>query len=159
MGEHISLGQIATVIIAGLIALLSAKYTADRALKKFRSEKWWVKKVEAYTDILEALHHEKAITYEFLESIKNKREVNEELEDKLRENAIHAREQLSLFIDIGGFYISDEALKHLKAHKTNITTIQKEQDEMIALSKELSAIGKCIEKMIELAKSDLKSEE
>ena len=39
------------------ISVLVAIITVKLSLKKFRSEKWWEKKVEVYSKIIDALHH------------------------------------------------------------------------------------------------------
>ena len=48
------------LFIALSIALVSAHITVRLALKRFRSEKRWLRKMEAYERIIEALHHLKA---------------------------------------------------------------------------------------------------
>ena len=47
-------GQVVSAIV---IAVISARVTVHFALKRFYSEKWWERKTEAYTAIIEALHH------------------------------------------------------------------------------------------------------
>ena len=44
------------LIVGIVIAAASALITVRLSLKRFRAERWWERKVSAYTDTLEALH-------------------------------------------------------------------------------------------------------
>ena len=49
--------QIGNLVVGLVIAVVSARVTVHFALKRFYSEKWWERKAEAYSSIIEALHH------------------------------------------------------------------------------------------------------
>ncbi len=45
-------------ILTGIvIAVISSLIATHLALKRFRTEKWWERKVDAYLKIIEALHN------------------------------------------------------------------------------------------------------
>jgi len=56
--EDIALNLFTAILIGALSALI----TADLAFRRFRTEKWWERKVEAYTKVIESLHYLKAWT-------------------------------------------------------------------------------------------------
>ncbi len=55
--NSISLG--ANLVIGIVVAIVSARVTVSLALRRFYAEKWWERKWEAYTGIINALHHMK----------------------------------------------------------------------------------------------------
>lgn len=97
------------------VAVLTSWLTVHMTLKRFRSEKWWGKRSEAYSQIMEALHH-------IREHADNERAAEQrgatlaaELAKKLRSNVEKATAEIRLRRDIGSFLISEDAVAALNA--------------------------------------------
>ena len=66
-------------IIGGIIVgAVSAWITVQLSLRKFRTEKWWELKVEAYSKIIGALHNSKAFADEHLNAHNRGYKISEE---------------------------------------------------------------------------------
>lgn len=107
-----------TVLFQGGFALftavIAAWITVRLALRRFYQEKWWEAKMQAYTQVIQALHHMKwdvdvSIAAEIGESEPDT-EFHKELDEKHRLAWHEIRRQS----DIGDFLFSRESLKILR---------------------------------------------
>ncbi|MGO8763256.1 MAG: hypothetical protein ACLQUS_14825 [Desulfobaccales bacterium] len=163
---------IISFIISVVSAVVSARVTLHYALKRFYFEKWWERKAEAYTSILEALHHLKNHIDHELEfnkihpSLYEKgQKVLNELTEKMKDAIDEIRKQA----DIGAFVISEEAVNALHTLLTELEesvsklkipaiteVINSKQILREHFDLKLSAVNKCLEFMRYTAKNDLK---
>ena len=65
------------------IALLSAWVTVKFAIRRFRSEKWFERRLEAYTKVIEALHFMKHCTETRFGATERGIDLSESVEDEL----------------------------------------------------------------------------
>jgi hypothetical protein len=135
--------------------------TLHYALKRFYFEKWWERKAEAYSSILEALHHLKNHADHELASDKvvepslrpKLEKVLEELKEKMTDGIAEIRKRA----DIGAFVISEEAVSALHALLNELgeaVKSPKSSNEYFNLV--LSAVNRCLDSMRYIAKNDLK---
>ncbi|HHT9104504.1 MAG TPA: hypothetical protein ACFYD7_01370 [Candidatus Wujingus californicus] len=156
--------QILIAIIPGiLISFLTAFLTVRLSFKKFRHERWWDRKADLYSNILDSLHQR--IKYLENESdvycseycdnsltneMKNK---TNELYKKYSESLDH----IARVRDIGSFIISKEAIEELnKGLNSGLT--EKDWREMYPpdfYKKELDTVNNCLQRIIIIAKKDL----
>src|SRR5512140_1398437 len=104
MGPLLSFGG--SVVVAIIVAVLAVHL----ALRRFYTEKWWERKIAAYTAIIEALHHvrnhaDTNLTFSMLG-----RELPEQGEKELTEKLQGAMAELRKQLDIGNFVLSEEAV-------------------------------------------------
>lgn len=96
-----------------------AYFTVTWSLKKFLREKKWEKKSEAYSRIIEALHHLKRIDALYVDEELERKTISEEERKEILTKYTQAKEELEKYIDMGRYYISDEAIVSLeKLQKT-----------------------------------------
>jgi len=133
-----------------LAAVLTAYFTVTWSLKRFLKEKKWEKKSEAYSRIMEALHHMKRIQLLYLDDELERKKIDKE---KLAEINFHfqqARSELEKYIDIGLYYISDEAIFALEklhsVHEECLDDWNNDGSDLFELyEKELKAVKDCLE--------------
>lgn len=142
--------QVLTGIVVAVISALTATHLA---LKRFRTEKWWEKKVDAYSRIIEALHNSKIWTDEHLGEEYHKRKMPEETKREITSRARTAREEIQKAINVGGFLLSDEALARLRKYEQE--TNEKHDSWVDVLESVSIATDKCLEEIITIAKRDL----
>lgn len=144
-------------IISGVaIAGLSSLITVHLSMRRFRTEKWWEKKAEAYSNILGAIHDAKVFAEENLEAMHKGREISEEEDRELRHKSKMAESEIDRAMDVGAFYLSQEALDCLKKYKKESSEAGKDHDWTLYLIEDLGATDKCLKSMIEVARNDLK---
>ena len=66
-----------------LIAAVSSWITVQLALRRFRRERWWERKTDAYTKVIEALHNSKEFSDRHLEAAQAGREIPDDLLEPL----------------------------------------------------------------------------
>lgn len=144
------------VISAVVIAGLSSWITVFLSLRKFRTEKWWEKKAEAYSNLLGAIHDSKAFAEENLNAEFRSRELTE-LEDKeLRAASKKSEAEIYRAMDVGAFYLSEQAIECLKKYKKESSEAGKDNSWVQYLIEDLDAANSCLKSMIEIARNDLK---
>ncbi|MBT3320724.1 MAG: hypothetical protein HN392_00385 [Anaerolineae bacterium] len=145
-----------SILTGILIAGATSWITVQLSLRQFRSQKWWEKKVDAYTRILNALHQLKKSSNEHLEAEYRGRTVGEERAEELKELSKKSREELKSAMDIGAFLLSDKAVKVLDEYESQIDNLD-QIESWFEYIDYLNAINqKTLKKIIPIARKDLK---
>jgi hypothetical protein len=150
------LKNIIQIIIPGLIiSIITAFLTVKLSIKQFTSQRWWEKKVESYSKIIENLSNLQFCFEEWLSYAYNEKELGKEAIEKLNKNHEQAREKIKLISAIGAFAISKEASGVLSELVSEIDKPEYEDTWVEQLESDLGNIKKRIVKIVELAKVDL----
>jgi hypothetical protein len=151
--EQILIGAFVTLAIGGVTAFI----TTTLNLRRYRSEKWWEKKSEAYAKIIQALHHATNTLLEWAEQDMIGDDVPEEKAKRLDEDYKNARLEIETATGIGAYIISKEVadvLVQLKRRKRPARTRDTPRFELYEADAE--AYGSALDKIRELARKDLK---
>ena len=105
------------IISAIAIATVSSWTTVQLSLKRFRSERWWEKKAEAYERVIEAFHNSKKFDSEHMRAVERGSEVPNDRDQELRKLSKAARDEILRAADIGGFVMSEGAMKILSRYE------------------------------------------
>ena len=145
-----------TALTGILIAVVSSWVTVQLSLRKFRIEKWWERKADAYASVIEALHNSKEFSEQHLRAGERGREISEDRDAELRVQAKAGSEEIRRVADIGAFLLSDQAM-------VRMAQLQKEEDEASDtmdwfeyLEGDYQAVSTCLDDIIAIAKADLK---
>ena len=91
-----------------LIAVLTAFLTVRLSLRRFRAERWWERKAEAYSKIVEALHN----AMEYCAAMSDEEQMGSELSDerkkRLTDDYLVAVQEIKKATGIGAFIISSD---------------------------------------------------
>jgi len=145
------------LLISIIIASISAWITVQLSLKKFRTERWWELKVESYKKVIEALHHSKTYTDQFMDATIEGRNLPESRKEKLFKQARKGHDEIIKAIDIGAFSLSEKALKRLREYLIQAIEVRKIQDFFEYLEEDQKTTELCLNDFIEIAKKDLKA--
>jgi hypothetical protein len=151
------------LVLAIASAIVSALITVHLALKRFRAERWWERKADAYSAIIEALHHMKRGIGDDLRGIEQNRPPPDDERDKeLTARYAKASDEVHKAADLGSFLLSDQASEALKELMDGLRQAHEDAlvdgmypDAYIGLSGQLKAIEKCLAKLPQIAKRDL----
>ena len=147
-------------IITGIVtAAISSWIAVQLSLRKFHLEKWWERKANAYSALIQALHDSKTFCDEHFEALCAGRQVSDERDKELRIRARKATDEIRRAIDIGAFLFSDEALEVLKRYNKDQEEVSKAQDWYEYLDTDLAATSRCLEDIIKIARKDLKTDQ
>lgn len=148
--------EVALNILSGLaIALATSWFTVFFSLKRFRTEKWWEKKAEAYTSLLSALHNSKAFSEINLSAEMRGRELTDQEDKELREKSRESEAKIYREMDVGAFYLSSKAINRLKLYKKQIADAGAINSWVQYLLDDLEATNSCIKDIVEIAREDL----
>lgn len=137
-----------------------AYFTLTLSLKKFFKEKRWERKFEAYSKIIEALHHLKATNIYWENESWDDVAYNEEKSTKVYNRFRAAQDELDKYVDVGSFYISAKAIDALNELKKVQQECKNEWDETDPFQPELYrregiAISKCLDAVKAIADKEI----
>jgi hypothetical protein len=144
-------------IIAGIaIAVLTSWLTVQFALRRFRSEKWFERRLDAYTKIIESLHFMKRCTDRQLRAEEaGGCEIAREVQEEIVQMYNTGFADLRRLTDMGALVFSSEAVTVLDAVRQGLDAASEEQSSWAQLHAEAAAIGKCLKEIVPIAKRDL----
>jgi hypothetical protein len=100
--------QLAIPILSGVIvSVITAVITVHLSLRRFYSEKWWERKAEAYSRIVECLYLVQLNAQAVLTAVEASQEFPDEEYDRLSEEARKAGTEIAKATSIGAFIISE----------------------------------------------------
>ena len=136
--------------------------TVKISLKKFRTEKWWEKKAETYSIVIDSLHKLKNYCEQKLAAEENNIYSNTPVQglSKEKEMALHkqymqAHQEVIRVIDVGSFIISKSALSVLEIYKNRPELDWGENDLIDIITQDLKHTTSCLENFKKEAKKDL----
>jgi hypothetical protein len=156
-GSHVTidLQQTAVNAVPSIVAaVLSAGLTARWALTRFRTEKWWEKKVQTYTEIAQALFLVKRYVDDWLTNYDARAERTEDYMTRLLDDWHKGARAVDEATVIGTFVISEEATAVLETLRRD--KVQGDPDDAFdEASHEAAALEKAIPAFIAAARADL----
>ncbi len=106
------------ILSAIAIAAITSWITVQLSRHKFRAERWWDKKVEAYERVIEAFHNSKKFYTENIKAELSGIEISDERKDELRNSSLIARDEILRASDIGAFILSENAVNILTSYES-----------------------------------------
>jgi hypothetical protein len=148
-----SIIQFVTSLLTPLVvAVVTAVLTVQLSFRRFQSERWWDRKADAYSRIIEALHHLVAhASMTWAEWVENAT-YSDEYKKKVLASQEKAFIDLEMVTGVGAYVISDEAAKVL----AQLASRPKHENPWDDLDANQSDYAQALAKIRELAKKDLK---
>ena len=138
-----------------LIAGITAWITVRLSLRRFRSERLWERKVQAYEKILESLHHLKSYCNEHIKSYEIGSSVGEEREKELYRKFKLAWGEINKYRDIGAFLVADSAVERLKLFEKEIQDSHVMSSFFELVDTQYGIVDDCIRDINKIARSDI----
>jgi type I site-specific restriction endonuclease len=144
-------------LIPGVVISVIAAYATVRfSLRRFRAERWWEAKTEAYSKVIESLHHMKRYCSLEIRAYEHLTTLDQERRDALISRWREAADQISLAADVGSYMISKEAVECLEKMEKGLDEIGTDQDWYSYIESQYVEIKRCLEAIRGIAKQDLK---
>lgn len=138
------------------IAAISSWVTVYLSRNRFRSERWWEKKVEAYERVIDAFHKAKKFDLEHIRADELRLEIDEARQTELRLQAREARDEILRASDVGGFILSGNALSILAKYEAESDSIPRFNTWYEHLDHSWSLTHRYMREFIAEAHTDLK---
>ena len=146
---------LAACVVAIVTTTISAWIAVPFALRRFRKERRWERKEEAYGRVLHSLAHLKDYLDVNYEAALLRKEIHEEIEADLRAKARQARKEIKVAVDLRGFLLSTEARERLARFQSEDDDASNEKSWFEYLDASLAAAQNCLEDLTEIAARDL----
>jgi hypothetical protein len=151
------LADSAKVVVPGIVvAVVASLVTVRLSIGRFHAEKWWERKEEAYSNLIDIMYSLKNYTTKHLAHeqdperfTKGEREIWESEWREFGKRYDRARSLASL-------HLSKEAMAVLKTYEDEKARAGENDDLYRWMDDDLSACTKCLEALIAAAKADLR---
>lgn len=155
-----SLENIVTLIAAGLAFAASLMATAvaiyNTRFRRFALEKWWERKAEAYTRIIEALADMVNYYQQIGDAEVRGRELPEERRQEIDEHWKQGYREVVKATNIGAFLISSEAEASLRRFREGPKEKPHPDDWFQQLDNSYAGAKQCLKELVACAKEDLR---
>jgi translation initiation factor 2 alpha subunit (eIF-2alpha) len=149
-------GILVALIPALIVSVVSAYITTRLSIRNFYSQKWWEKKAEAYSRIMQSLVHLKYCYENWMADLVSEKQLSDNFKKELSKQYGEAKRSLEEATSSGAFIISDKAASYLEGLKDKWEKVPLWQtDEYDHYAESLIAVGDCISKIRSCAKADL----
>lgn len=152
-------------VIPSAISAISAVVVACvawAALRRFKSQKWWERRVDSYLRVLDALADASAYYDRELRAEARGNQVPDDQREDLVRRARKADQEIQKVIDVAELFISDEAHQRLIQYKNDSARADRPVDDDGVhigwaghLGARSNAIRACLADMVKIAKGDL----
>ncbi|WP_010322834.1 hypothetical protein [Marinobacterium stanieri] len=147
--------EILKILIQILLSVGAAFLGAWLASRRFRNERWWEKKSEAYSELVEALHNMRWPSSEHFDAGLEHRELSDKYSKELWEDFRRARKNVWKITDSSSFLISSEVLKAVQEMEQGLSNSRNADTWFEHLDEQSTAIDICIEKVKNIGVKEL----
>ncbi len=148
--------QLLTLLIGSLATLMITVFGAWLARKRFHAEKWWERKAEAYSKIIEALHHAAYCNAQWSDADLLHEDLPEEKRKQLADDFRMAHREIEKATGIGAYIISNDVAKVLADLAARPQDFDYQKDPWFEIyGANCAAYKSALEKIRALAKKDL----
>jgi len=149
--------KIATAVIPGLIiAIVASIVTVRLSIRRFHEEKWWEKKEEAYSNLIELFHHFKDYTSKHIDDVIEPEKFTEEERKSWGKDWKEFNRKYAKARDLASFHLSDLAVSILDNYDKKRKEASKNEDVFQWMEDDYAAASECLEQLKMAAKNDLK---
>ena len=142
------------LVPALMVAVITAYVTVKLATRQFYSQRWWEKKAEAYSHIIEHLANMQYYFEEMFDEGIGDKTLSEEEKDRLLKAYRQAKESITRAVAIGAYIVSDGAVSTLEEF---LRQLGRRTDDWIGdLDTKYALVKECIASVREYAEADLR---
>lgn len=143
-------------LVSGVpVAILTSWLTVKMSLSRFRSEKWFERRLDAYTKVIEALHFMNHCTETEMRAEMQGHEIDKDAKAELLSNYSKGRSELRRLTDMGALMFSIDAVALLDTLNNELFAASDAPSYWEHLDAENDAISKCLSELRPIAKRDL----
>lgn len=144
-------------IVAVVVGPLSAWITVKLSLRRFRAEKWWEMRVEAYRRVIEALHDATKYPEAHFDAAVEGYKISDKGKEELRFIARKASIEILRATETGALLLSSRALCRLRKYQEERMEVGHSGVDIASqYDLHLGAINTCLNDLIDIARRDLK---
>lgn len=147
---------IISIVSGCVIAVVSSYLTSRWTMKKFYTEKWWDRKEQAYTEIINALYDMVQFYKVFKDDYGQHDFISEDRSTELRQRHFSGLKKLYRATDLASIYVSDDAVKVLVDLRQKKSLDYYSNPLWEIYEDEYHAHKQTLDKLLKVAKKDLR---
>ncbi|MGV2964870.1 hypothetical protein [Paenibacillus sp. AGC30] len=128
-----------------IISIVTSFITVRLSMKQFYTQKWWERKADTYSKIIEELSYLQYYFSELFDEGIQIKKINSDVHDELRKNFSNSKQQIFKTYASGAFIISDRSTKALEELVRNIEQESSNGDYVGDIDRWYGAVKKCIQ--------------
>ena len=148
-------GILTALIPSVVVSFFTAWLTVKFSMGQFCSQRWWERKAEAYSHIIEELSYLQYCLGEWFDASLEGRKFSDEKKVALSEGFRRAEESITKAVAMGTYIISKNSVETLKQLLKELAIRNSDGDWMGDMDNHYGAVKECIENIREYAKKDL----
>lgn len=143
-------------LITGLVIAGATSWaTVQLALRRFYRERWWERRMDAYTKVIEALHNMKRDLTVNYRALTESHTLAKEFEERFAKRHSDAFDDIARLADVGVLLFSPQAVALLNTMLKETAEAGEIGDYFSYLDGSLPAVEKCLEQFREITRRDL----
>ena len=144
-----------SLIPSFVVAVITAHMTVKLSLRRFYTERWWEKKADVYSRIVDALHKHKKyaqnkLNNEFVENPDTSKD------KRLEQQWLEGKKELEHAVDLGAFIISEESEMILQKFLERKLPDFREVPFYEIIETDIKHVQECLTEIKSAAKRDLR---
>lgn len=148
-------GLLVAFIPSFIVSIATALVTVRLSIRQFYSQRWWEKKAEAYSSVIEQLSYLHLYYGRWFDHLVGNRQLDDEDKAQLEARYRQATESVEKATAAGAYILSDQAATALREMTDRLNQIDP-FDPFEDVNKHYTAVKECIARMREYARADLK---
>jgi hypothetical protein len=148
--------MLVSLIPSVLVAVITAVLTVRLSLRSFYSQKWWERKADSYSAIMQALYDVRNNLEVQRDAVERGAEIAPAYRKKLADKSTEGYEGIYRQAAMGAFTISPEAAEALRLLRLQLTASNKEMSLYDWLDIRASYVATTMSTVLNAAKKDLK---
>ena len=134
-----------------IVGTLSAWIATKLSLKRFFAEKIWERKLDAYTNIFNALYNMKRYCEDVQSVVQmdGPEAVQDAQDSTLKRNYFRAIEDILKTIEVGGFIVSEDTIKNLQNLEAHLRE-DEWVEHVVNIENQLGTVNNCIKTQLEI---------
>lgn len=149
-------GVVTALIPALVVSIITAYVTVRLSLKQFYSERWWEKKAEAYSRIMEHLSSLQYCLREWFGESLHEKELTDDVKRQLNETYRQAEEAIRKTAGIGAYIVSDGTANALQELLREFQKKDPSGNWLRDMDRHQYAVTESMARIREYAKADLR---
>jgi len=138
-----------------IIAVVVSWITVKLSLRRFYTEKWWERKAQAYSEIIDSLAKMRIYFDKWWDELVECKKMNDEKRKKLNKEYEIAKRIIENAVAVGSFIVSEEADDVLKSFLKQIEKENIQGDWVGDIGRHYGEVSECITRLRKIAKKDL----
>ena len=153
--SEITQGILIALIPALAVSIITSFITVKLSLRQFYSQRWWEKRAEAYSEIMEHLSYLQFYFDEWSDEIHGERTLSKEKKEELLGVYLKSRESIIRAAAIGAYIVSDTTTVALATLLSELRTEDPMGNWAADNDRHYTAVKECIAKIREDSKTAL----